>query len=222
MNNPQPVDPESSGFREGKEDPNITRAKRLVEQYGFPYYLNVRRDVSKLEENFWSAYLASKHQYLLFEFREKEFYSYERKTGLFVIRSVDSLRKELAALILSASRTWEGEHMRELSKFRSEAVLRGVLTHLRGQTEEKDAFATDRRIIHCANCVLVPKAEKFVAERFSPRFRSRSRSPIAYHAEADCPKFKDMILGHLSFEIGRFCKSLEVNVCSGQISRNGS
>jgi putative DNA primase/helicase len=90
--------------------------------------------------------------------------------------------------------------MGELAKFRSEAVLRGVLTHLRGQTEEEDAFETDWRIIHCANCVLVREADGFVTERFSPKFRSRSRPPIAYQAKADCPKFKDMILGHLSFE----------------------
>lgn len=197
--NPQPFDVETAPpLSEGKEDPSIPRVRKLVKQYGFPYHLNKSGDVSKLEENFWAAYLASEQEHLLFEFCEKEFYSYEPKTGLFVTRSVDSLRKELAALILSASRTWKAEHMAELAKFRSESVLRGILAHLRGQREEKDPFETGRRIIHCANCVLQFDAGGSYARRnFSPDFRSRNASPVLYVPSAECPQFKDKLLAPL-------------------------
>jgi phage/plasmid-associated DNA primase len=198
MNHPQPVDPEPTPFTVSKEVPNIPRAKKLVDEHGFPYYLNKADDVSKINEIFWAAYLASEQEHLLFEFREKEFYSYEPKTGLFVTRSVDSLRKDLAALILNASRTWEGEHMKELGKFRSEAVLRGVLAHLRGQREEKDPFETDRRIIHCANCVLQFNSNgSYARKAFSADFRSRNASPVLYVPGAKCAQFKDKLLAPL-------------------------
>jgi putative DNA primase/helicase len=127
---------------------------------------------------------------------EEEFYCYDRETGLFRPRSVDSIRKKLAEQILEKARDWPA--LGELERFRNEPALRGVLAHLRGEVEQQDAFCLQGKFIHLANCVLELQPDgSFAACPFSPKYRSRNRSPIIYEPEAECPNFKTMILGHV-------------------------
>ena len=61
-----------------------------------------------------------------------------------------------------------------------------------------EAFKAAGRIVHLSNCVLVFNEDgSFENKPFSPSFRSRNRSPIAYDPNAECPQFKTKILGHI-------------------------
>jgi hypothetical protein len=170
--------------------------KTLVEQFGCPAFFNFKGALSKLNEPFWAAYYARQELELLFEPNEQEFYSYDETTGLFVVRSPDLIRKKLAAQILEAGRLWDG--LSALERFRNDTHLHGVLKHLRGEVEMPEAFKAAGRIVHLSNCVLVFNEDgSFENKPFSPSFRSRNRSPIAYDPNAECPQFKTKILGHI-------------------------
>jgi len=109
---------------------------------------------------------------------------------------VDLIRKKLAEQILDSAQAWPA--LEDLERFRNEPVLRGILAHLRGELERPSGFNVEGKIIHLANCVLEFKPDgTFTPQPFSPKYRSRNRSPIAYDPAAQCPKFKELILGHV-------------------------
>jgi P4 family phage/plasmid primase-like protien len=173
-----------------------TDGKELVDRYGFPAFKNEKGKLSKLNEPFWAAYYAAHEPEMLFEADEEEFYYYDEGTGLFRLRSVDLIRKKLAEQILERARAWPA--LAELERFRNEPALRGVLAHLRGEVEQHDAFCFGGKIIHLANCVLEVQPDgSFTECAFSPKYRSRNRSPIVYDQSATCPQFEKALLEHL-------------------------
>jgi P4 family phage/plasmid primase-like protien len=104
--------------------------------------------------------------------------------------------KKLAEQILESSRDWHG--LAGLERFRNNTHLQGILAHLRGELEQRAAFSPQGNIMHLANCVLEKQSDgSFACQPFSPKYRSRNRSPIPYDSEAECPNFTEMILGHL-------------------------
>jgi putative DNA primase/helicase len=182
----------------GAEDPDHTdpSIKELIDRHGFPAFKNEKGKLSKLNEPFWAAYHATLELEALFEANEEEFYYYDELTGLFRPRSVDLIRKKLAEQILGSAKRWPA--LAELERFRNEPALRGILSHLRGELERQEAFCFAGKIIHLANCVLEFQPDgSFTPQPFSPKYRSRNRSPIAYDQKAECPRFKEQILGHV-------------------------
>lgn len=183
----QPPEPRLDQSTAGALGPDV---RELIAQYGFPVYRK------KLNEPFWAAYYRAQQIELLFEPNEGEFYRYHKESGLFVSVSVDSIREELAALVLKASRDWA--NMGPLAENRSEINLKGVLVHLRGQTLQYNPFNNSGRIIHLANCILcLGEDGSFTTESFSPKFKSRHRSPITYEPAATCPLFEKALLAQL-------------------------
>jgi phage/plasmid-associated DNA primase len=57
-------------------------------------------------------------------------------------------------------------------------------------------------LVHLGNCTLRfdPESGQFNREAFSPKHRSRKRSPIHYDPGATCPEFEQKILGHVKEE----------------------
>jgi phage/plasmid-associated DNA primase len=134
---------------------------------------------------------------LIYEPFDGEFYDYSPHTGIFLPKSADVIRVELAEAIMDCSRKWEG--LAGLGTFRNTKDLAGTLTALRGAVEARNFFDNPGSHVHLENCVLnFDSTNGFCTiEDFSPEYRSRNKSPIAYNPEADCPEFKARILGHL-------------------------
>lgn len=166
-----------------------------ISDLGPPAFFNKKGQPIKIHELFW-ARLYAREQIVLFEPNERRFYEYDSDTGLFVVLTEDAVRKTIAERIEKVSEEWPG--FAAPRKFCSEACIRGVIAHLRGEVEKADPFRSDGLIIHLANCVLALREDgSFTVEKFSPDFRSRNRSPVKYDPNTACPKFLEMILGHL-------------------------
>lgn len=170
--------------------------QKLTDECGAPAYLKGNR-VKSLNEVFWARLYATENQ-ILFEPGEDKFFVYDAQTGAWREDSENNIRKRIARRIFELGGEWQ-EFYPGLTEFRNERSLRGIICHLKGETEEKGAFDHDRAFIHCANCMVEFDDEgEPVVKPFSPDYRSRRPSPLSYDAKADCPDFKRMLLGHLS------------------------
>ncbi len=169
----------------------------LANQFGPPAYLNKNNRVEKLNQLFWAA-LHAKENTILFDSAQGEFFAYDSATGVFHLETEDAVRKKLAEAIFEAGKTWVGYP--GLTEFRSEHALRGIIAHLRGLVEEHDAFLNGHNLLHLANCSVRVTLQGFETEPISPLHRALYRSPICYDPNAQCPKFKEMLLGPLSLD----------------------
>jgi hypothetical protein len=169
----------------------------LIDRFGPPVFLNATGQISSLNELFWAGDFKDQQIEILYEPYEEMFYSYDEGTGLYLNISENRIRKSIAEQILEASRQWPAYE--GLSRFRNERHLRGIITHLKGLAEQSNAFVSNVQIVHLQNCVLQLEEDgTFTTTPFSPEFRSRSRSPIAYDPAATCHQFEDSLLSHLA------------------------
>jgi phage/plasmid-associated DNA primase len=176
----------------------IAPSEKLIKEFGPPIYPDFKGKMTKLNEPFWAAHYARSREKIIFEALEQEFYDYDSNSGIFTPRSSDLIRTDLSALIFENSLNWNG--YQALEQFRNSVNLSGVIQHLRGQVEERDFFNHDANLVHLGNSTLRFSSDgsQWEPEPFSSEHRSRCRSPINYQEGADCPQFKQKILGHLS------------------------
>jgi P4 family phage/plasmid primase-like protien len=185
---------EPEGDRRLKEEELVAE---ISQQCGPPAFFNTKRKMTGLNERFW-AKLAAAEGILIHEPDEREFYSYDAETGLYVTTTDDVIRERFASRIYQAAQEWKGYG--QLERFTGNRVLAGAIAHLRGVTESRAFSEPPCTYIHCSNCVLELTDNGFIHRDFSPRFKSRNRSPVAYEPGAKCPKFQDEVLGVLKAE----------------------
>jgi hypothetical protein len=183
--------------------------KPITAQFGPPGYENEKSKLSKLNESFWAAYYAATRSKIIYEPNEREFYDYDRAAGIFLPKSSDLIRTELSALVMEGSKNWDGYCAME--QFRSDRHISGILSHLRGQVEQRDFFNNQCHLVHLGNCTLkfTPDGSSFSVEEFSPLHQNRTRSPIKYDPKATCPEFK--FLAIFLKKIGASCKNTVAN-----------
>jgi hypothetical protein len=171
--------------------------RTLIEKFGPPAF-ETQKGIT-LNERFWAAYYADQRTKIIFEPDERRFFDYDSDTGIFLPKSIDLIRDELAALVLAASK-WAGHQ--QLAALTGERHLKGVIAHLRGRVEVREFFGEPDDLVHLGNCTLRfnPDDGSSTREAFSPDQRSRNRSPINYDPKAKCPDFKEKILGHLELD----------------------
>lgn len=157
----------------------------LKQRYGEPFYTSDKGALTGINEAYWAGLHAAENE-LLFEPDEEKFYSYEDATGLYAIESDDSLRTKISDRMLEASRQ---AGVFDLQKKRTARTLGGIIAHLRGIVERRNAFTESRKVIHLANGVLVFNGAEAELRPFSPEYRSRHRSPIAFDLNARCDRF---------------------------------
>jgi P4 family phage/plasmid primase-like protien len=165
--------------------------KGLSKQHGPPIYA-IRADRPTLNEPFFAALYAAENC-VLFEADEQKFYQYDATDGLYHFTSEHQILRWLERRLLQASRCSELA-MNVLAALRSVRHLAGIVRHLKGQVEEKDAFAGDHNFIHVANGVLDLSGEETKLLPFSPESKSRNGIPISYIADAKAPKFENQLL----------------------------
>src|SRR5947207_3121476 len=123
---------------------------------------------------------------VLYEPEENGFYAYSPETGLYEVESADAIRHKISSRMLEA---WRQANVFDLEKRRTATTLTNVVAHLRGISEKRGAFTGARRAIHLANGVIVFSGCNAELQPFSPEFRSRNRSPIAFDENAKCERF---------------------------------
>ena len=167
--------------RPWEEDAEVT----LRQTYGEPFYTNDKGVITTINEAYWAGLHATEN-ILLHEPDEKSFYRYNGKTGIYEVESPDAIRSQLSTRMLEASRQ---ANAFDLQKKRTATTLNNVISHLRGTVEQRGAFADRRKVIHLANGVMVFTGADAELRPFSPEYRSRNRSPIAFDENAKCDRF---------------------------------
>jgi P4 family phage/plasmid primase-like protien len=168
--------------------------KKLSKLHGTPIYA-LRRDRPTLNEPFFAALYAAENC-VLFEADEQKFYQYDAEDGLYHFTSEHQILRWLERRLLQASRS--SRELAVLAALRSIRYLAGIVRHLKGQVEEKHAFAGDHNFIHVVNGVLELSGDKVKLLPFSPELKSRNGIPIKYIASAKAPKFQKQLLSLIS------------------------
>jgi P4 family phage/plasmid primase-like protien len=188
---PQPDANDSAGRLERAK---VTE-KAVADQYGPPFFVQLTENGANYRgpnETFWAALHAAENVEL-YEPAERSFFRYDHANGLYSAVSGDVLKQEISARILECSKRMRDDLQRERNNLR----LSAIVNQLKGLTERRGAFERDgaRPFVHLSNGVLVlGDGGEFSLVPFSPDFRSRNGSPIAYDPEADCPRFLNDLL----------------------------
>jgi P4 family phage/plasmid primase-like protien len=166
-------------------------ATELSKEYGQPFYTNKDGKVNGINERYWAALYARENR-VLFDPDEKAFYRYAAESGLWESITPESIRETISARILEISR--EAQQF-TLEIQITQARLNAVVSALKGIVERRGAFKAKQRFIHVANGVI-----RFVEDGdiqfggFSAEDFSRNRSPFAFDAGAECPRFLNELI----------------------------
>lgn len=162
-------------------------AKQL---HGESYYVNERGTIS-VNEPYWSGLFAAEN-IVLHEPVEREFYRYDGASGLYLETTGDKIKNEVSTRMLKASEKWR---VPDLARCRRDTTLNAIINHLRGEVEQRDAFSKrEIQFVHLSNGIIVFRDGDADFAEFSPLFRSRNQSPIAFDADARCDRFLNELL----------------------------
>ena len=166
----------------------------LDAQFGPPYFMRKTEKGKFAYAGLNEGHLAGLHasrNVELWEPNEKAFFRYCAETGLFAEVTADLLKQEVSKLILDMG---NAKRVKGLVMDRNAPRLTAIVQQLKGIVEQRDAFKKNGRFLHLANGVLDLSGDAPVLLPFSPDFRSRNASPIAYDPSATCPRFLDALL----------------------------
>jgi phage/plasmid-associated DNA primase len=172
-----------------KSEPIMAGEKDLRQLYGDPYYTDSKGNLSALNEAFWAGLCATENV-MLWEPSERRFYIYQPETGIYKHESVDMIKRWISERLLTASRQ---TNLYWLQTQRKDAKLDRIIGHLRGITEQRDAFKHGERRIHLANGVFSFEHGGEVLP-FSPALISRNRCPIVFNLSARCERFLNELI----------------------------
>jgi putative DNA primase/helicase len=165
--------------------------QQLIDTFGPPLHRNEKNSPSRLNERFWSEFLAAE-RIMIFERDENQFYLYNPSNGLYESLTAQVLKVHLSDSIREANANWGGCH--RIATLDTEKARSSIVELTRGVVEERDFFVNRPWAIHCQNTMLVIEGGEVKAKPFSPYFRSRNRLSVAYEAEAMCPIFQKELL----------------------------
>lgn len=175
------------------QGPEANAPDGLSLEYGAPFYMTKTKRgfvYAGLNEAYFAGLHGTQHCEL-YEPNERAFFRYSDESGLFAEVTADLLKQEISSLILDMGRE---KQVPGLMQDRDASRLAAVIAQLKGIAEQRDAFKKTGRVIHLANGFLDLSGDGPVLLPFSPDFRSRNQSPIAYHPEATCPRFMDELI----------------------------
>jgi len=181
---------------EGWELPWVGAAERaaaaaLELEYGRPFYTTKEGRVTGINERYWAA-LYARENLVLYDPDEKTFFRYDSDSGLWLTITPEKIRDDISSRILDASRQIQ-EFTLEIQITQNK--LKSVVGALMGLAEKRGAFRNKGRFIHVANGVI-----RFVDDGdiqftgYSPEDYSRNKSPFAFDAAAECPRFLKQLI----------------------------
>ena len=181
---------------EGWDLPWVGAAERaaaaaLEREYGRPFYTTKEGRVTGINERYWAALYARENR-VLYDPDEKTFFRYDSDSGLWLTITPEKIRDDISSRILDASRQIQ-EFTLEIQITQNK--LKSVVGALMGLAEKRGAFRNKGRFIHVANGVI-----RFVDDGdiqftgYSPEDYSRNKSPFAFDAAAECPRFLKQLI----------------------------
>ncbi|RFC48342.1 MAG: Phage- or plasmid-associated DNA primase [Verrucomicrobia bacterium] len=190
----QPV----SAWGTGPENPN----QWLLRRHGRPFETMEDRNTGEtvvVDFNFhyWAGRFAFENL-VIYEPSSHQFYAYEEELGLWRWITEASLRQRIAIYLLKQSRDFNNAIL-ELR--RKQDRLASMVTVIEAETERRNAFRRDGRVIHLANGMLHLDVDPPELRSFSPHYFSLHQCPVPFAAEAVCPWFLgDLVLSSMSPE----------------------
>ena len=172
-------------------DPGEETVRELIDAFGPPLYRTEMGLPSRLNERFWSEFLAAE-RIMIFERDENQFYLYNPANGLYESLTAQRLKVHLSDLIREANANWGGCH--GITKLDTEKARSSVVELTRGVVEKRDFFVNRPWAIHCQNTMLVMEGGEITTKPFSSDFRSRNQVSVVYEAKATCPRFQKELL----------------------------
>jgi hypothetical protein len=157
----------------------------LIAAYGPPLYSGRKGARGILNEKFWAAFYATLNE-VIFENRENQFYQYNGK--IYIPHSEHLIMDQISNDILNAAQAWPGYGA--LAELRNNKHVTGAFRYLKGMVQQEAAFDNKGGLIHVANGVLKLDDNDIKLLPFCPQLVSRNLVPIAYDAQARCPRFK--------------------------------
>jgi phage/plasmid-associated DNA primase len=174
-----------------EEHPSEEEVRKLIDAFGPPSYHNEKDQPGRLNERFWSEFLALE-RIMIFERNEKKFYLYNETNGLYESLTAQMLKVHLSDLLREADAKWGG--CQGIARLDTEKTRSAVIELTRGVVERRDFFVGRPWAIHCQNTMLVLEEGKINPKPFSPYFRSRNQLSVAYDKQAICDKFHTKLL----------------------------
>jgi P4 family phage/plasmid primase-like protien len=104
------------------------------------------------------------------------------------------LLQQISNDILRAADTWG---YAPLAQLRNAKHISGVVAHFKGYAQKEEAFRNNVGLIYVSNGVLKLDGDNIELLPFSPELISRNLIPIDCDPKAQCPRFKNELLGLL-------------------------
>ena len=162
----------------------------LVEADGSPFTVSEKGGVVLNQMFFVRKYMVE-HR-VLYDAGLGEFFEYDQTSGLWERQTVESIKRELANDLTKTAK--ETGHHTIYAK-RTDGLLNGLVALLRSLAEKKDVFIGRPQAIHVDNGMICFEGDEVVLRSFHPDFLSRNKCPFAFDPTAECPRFKQELLG---------------------------
>lgn len=171
----QPLQAASPGFEES-----------LVQVCGAPFTAQ-----GQPNQNYFA--FRFKHETdIIFEPHRREYFFYDRRTGLWKPITEARLKNMLRAFVKQFADS-NGNPM--LAPQLSNGVMSGIMSILRGYAEKSNPFARQTRVVHLKNGMLDLAADPPVLKPFAASYMSRNQLEVEYDPLATCPRFLNDLMG---------------------------
>jgi len=172
--------------------------EEITAQVGSPTLLGGEKMKPVLNQHFFARFAAVEYN-PVYETSEEVFYIYSPETGLWEPQDEPSMIDLISTLMLHFAQE-KGDAT--VNSKRGVGVIKHILEFMKAKNccGRTNAFAyKGEPFIHCKNGVITfPKQEdgrrKPVLNAFDPKYMSRNRTEIEYHANAICNEFKTRLL----------------------------
>ena len=167
-----------------------TDFEMMVENEGQPFTVSKSGTVA-LTHMFFVKKYALEH-IVKYDSGLAEFFEYEASTGLWQKKSVEEIKKQFHTDLGAVAKETGQAGM--FAK-RNDATATALVGLLKSMVQCRDVFAERIPAIHVKNGMIVSESDQIVLKTFHPDYRSRNMCPLEYDASAECPRFKQELLG---------------------------
>jgi P4 family phage/plasmid primase-like protien len=157
---------------------------------GAPYVVGDNGSI-QLNHMFWVRRYMAEHT-IVFDSSLGDFYEYEATTGLWRKLTQETIKRRFMNDLAETARA---AHLEGLHRKLTEGLGVSLVGLLRTMAERADVFANRPAAIHVKNGMLCREGDSLVLREFSPDFYSRNACPFEYREDAECPRFREELLG---------------------------